>query len=100
MPSLQTYLIWLQSLDLYVTGRFHGLCLSALMGIPFLALSSNSHKIQAILKDMKCSELLITDIKKVANKKQQAIESLPKVYKYVQEAKKKIELLFEKIAQL
>ena len=50
-PSLQSYVTWLESLDLYITGRFHGVCLSAIAGTPFLSYPSNSHKIEGILHD-------------------------------------------------
>jgi len=37
---------------LHVTGRFHGVCLSLATGTPFLGLSSNSWKVEALLDDI------------------------------------------------
>ncbi len=100
LPSLQAYINWLKSLDLYVTGRFHGVCISALAGIPFLALTSNSHKIEGILKDMNCQELLIKSLKEVEKKKVKAQWIIINAKTYAVEAKVKIEKLFKKIGQL
>lgn len=45
------YLNYLGSARLHVTGRFHGVCLSLLVGAPFIAVGSNSWKIEALLDD-------------------------------------------------
>jgi hypothetical protein len=37
---------------LVVTGRFHAVCLAVLSGTPFLAVASNSWKIQALIQDI------------------------------------------------
>lgn len=37
---------------LVVTGRFHAVCLAILSGTPFIAVSSNSWKIEALVKDI------------------------------------------------
>lgn len=34
-----------------VTGRFHGVCLCLKIGVPFLAIGSNTHKIEGMLQD-------------------------------------------------
>ena len=100
MPTLYTHQMWLKSLELYITGRFHGVCLAAMANTPFLALSSNSHKIEGILKDMNCSELLINSTDEIESKKEIAIELIPKAHKYAIEAKGKIETLFQRIAKI
>lgn len=40
---------FLERSSLHVTGRFHGVCLCLVTGTPFLALRSNSRKVEAIL---------------------------------------------------
>lgn len=45
------YLRWLQRGRLHVTGRFHAVCLSLVTRTPFLAVTSNSWKIEALLED-------------------------------------------------
>jgi hypothetical protein len=37
--------------ELTVTGRFHGACLAMAAGTPFVALASNSWKIEALIED-------------------------------------------------
>jgi hypothetical protein len=91
------YLEWLNSLDLFVTGRFHGICMAAYYGIPFLAFKSNSHKNEGILKDMGCSELLIEEEKQIAHKMRDARCLISKAHKYAMDAKEKQEKLFERI---
>jgi exopolysaccharide biosynthesis predicted pyruvyltransferase EpsI len=99
-PSLEAYILWLKSLDLFVTGRFHGVCLSVLAGTPFLAYSSNSHKIEGILKDMGVPELLIKERREEIKKIELAKESFPKTQAYIVQAKEKIVELFREIANL
>jgi polysaccharide pyruvyl transferase WcaK-like protein len=46
----------IRAAQLVVTGRFHGVCLAILAGKPFLAVSSNTHKIEGLLKDADLGE--------------------------------------------
>lgn len=46
------YLTELSRHRLVVTGRFHAVCLAILSGTPFLAVSSNSWKIEALISDI------------------------------------------------
>jgi polysaccharide pyruvyl transferase WcaK-like protein len=41
----------LQTLDLVVSGRFHGTCLALLAGTPFIAIPSNTRKIEQLVAD-------------------------------------------------
>lgn len=45
------YLRHLANARLHITGRFHGVCLSLVAGAPFLAVTSNSWKVEALLDD-------------------------------------------------
>jgi len=45
--------------DSWVTGRFHGLILALLHGLPVVALASNTPKIEAMLGDIGLSEKLL-----------------------------------------
>lgn len=38
--------------QLHLTGRFHGACLSVVVNVPFLAVASNSWKIEALIEDL------------------------------------------------
>lgn len=51
-PDPQSYAHLVGSAALHITGRFHGVCFSILTGTPFLAITSNSWKIEALLKDI------------------------------------------------
>ncbi len=99
-PSLDAYISWLKGLELYVTGRFHGVCLAIMANIPFLAIISNSHKIDGLLKDMNCSELLINPFSEAFLKKELAIKALPKIRKYMGTTQKRIDNLFNLIGKL
>ena len=100
IPTFNAYCNWLKSLELHVTGRFHGLCASALVGTPFLAFNSNTHKIKGILKDMGCSELLINSLEEIPIKKEKAKKLIVKAHKYAIEAQEKLNNLFERISEL
>lgn len=45
------YLARLGQAQMHLTGRFHAVCLSLVTGTPFLAVTSNSWKIEALLSD-------------------------------------------------
>ena len=45
------YLKMLAQRQMHVTGRFHAICLSLVTGTPFLAVGSNSWKIETLLRD-------------------------------------------------
>lgn len=51
VPTAQDYLRQLAGLELLVSGRFHACTLSLVMGTPFVAIDSNSHKIRALVSD-------------------------------------------------
>lgn len=44
---------------LVVSGRFHGVCLCLKLGIPFLAVASNTHKIEGMLEDAGLAHKLV-----------------------------------------
>lgn len=100
MPDVYSYMSWLKSLELYVTGRFHGVCLSILTKTPFLAIPSNSHKIEGILKDMNCEGLLIKSAHEIKVIKHLAKKAIPKMEIYNKDAKEKINNLFKQIGEL
>jgi polysaccharide pyruvyl transferase WcaK-like protein len=49
--SLDDFFTALRHSELLITGRFHAVCMAMVTGTPFLAPSSNSHKIEAMLED-------------------------------------------------
>ena len=51
-PDPDSYARIVGSADLHLTGRFHGVCFSILTETPFVAIASNSWKIEAMLDDI------------------------------------------------
>lgn len=95
----QNYVDWLKSLNFYVTGRFHGICLSIIAETKFFAFPSNSHKIEGILADLRCEELLIhSDI--YSEKIYLDKDYIAIFKKYKQMAKDNINILFNEIKRL
>lgn len=46
------YLTRLSAAGFHVTGRYHAVCLSIVVGVPFVAVASNSNKIEALIDDV------------------------------------------------
>ena len=51
LDSEEDYIRVVRQCRLHVTGRFHGVCLSLVTGTPFVCISSNSWKIEALFED-------------------------------------------------
>lgn len=56
------FLAALASKSLYITGRFHGICLALRTGTPFLALSSNSGKVENLLQHIGLENRIVTQL--------------------------------------
>ena len=79
-------------------GRFHAVCIAAMVGVPFSAWAANTWKIEGIMADMGASEHFYQD-------PLVAIENIPdtmpdSVGEYATSAKLKINDLFDRIASL
>ena len=86
------------SYDRFVTGRFHGICLSAMLGKSFSAYQSNSWKNLGIMKDMGV-ERLHFDTRALAHAD---VSDLPSksVRKYVEGACTRIHAMFDRILEI
>ena len=51
LDSEQAYIATIQAARLSVTGRFHGICLNLVTSTPFICVTSNSWKIEALFED-------------------------------------------------
>ena len=91
MPDFVSYISWLKGLKLYVTGRFHGVVFATIAGTPFLAFPSNSHKIEGLLKDMGCEDLLIKSFKEIQEKSDLAKKSKDRIIQFRDTAKKRLD---------
>ncbi|HWA47894.1 MAG TPA: polysaccharide pyruvyl transferase family protein [Dongiaceae bacterium] len=57
----------LRRTSIYLTGRYHGICLAISAGVPFRAVTSNSHKIEALLKEAGLNpDRLVRDVSDIA----------------------------------
>ena len=79
-------------------GRFHAICVAAMLNMPFSAWSSNTWKNEAIMADMGIPDLY-------ADSQRAALIRIPdecsdSVARYVTEAKIKINALFDRISEL
>ena len=61
IPSAKQLVDLLATSKFLVTGRFHMVCLAMLCRTPFIALRSNTHKIEGLLEDVGLGHRLISD---------------------------------------
>lgn len=97
-PDFYAYIAWLSGLKLYITGRFHGICLAAMCGIPFLSFPSNCHKNEALLEDMGCGDRLIRSFEEIPTKPELGETGARAIENYVNSAEEKIDNMFREIA--
>lgn len=93
----------LESAELVITGRFHGVCLCLLTGTPFLALTSNSHKVEGMLDDAGLSHRIVrpADIRAVlAHPPAWTSGDAEKALAYVNKAKRGQRAMFKKILSM
>ncbi len=57
--TLKSYMDSISGLELLLTSRFHSLCFSIVTETPFLAMNSNSHKVESLLKDIGLEHRLV-----------------------------------------
>lgn len=58
--AVDDFMELLASSELVVTGRFHVVCLCLVTGTPFLAVASNSHKVEGMLEDAGLTHRLVS----------------------------------------
>ena len=91
---------------IHVTGRYHSVCFSIMTGTPFLAMSSNSWKIEALLDDIGIGRGRLLSIGETENIKQSQLdhpfssEELAKIEAYLGDAVKSADQLFADLAAL
>jgi polysaccharide pyruvyl transferase WcaK-like protein len=61
LPSARAFLDEMARCEAMLTGRFHAVCFAILTGTPFLALRSNSSKIESLMRDAGLSPDRIVD---------------------------------------
>lgn len=99
-PTIESFISWLRTLNILITGRFHSVCMAMITETPFLVLSSNSHKIEGLLKDAGCVNLLLKDQKEIDKKIKIIADYEDSIKIYVAKAKPKIESFWKKVSRL
>lgn len=103
--SSKEYIKSLQECKLVITGRFHTMCLCILTETPFIALKSNSHKMESLIIDVGIDQDRIKTLSELENFGENKFEQYStftkseqvKIQRYLNYSKDKIEELFEKI---
>ena len=104
MPNPEAYAAAISTAKLYITGRFHGVCYALITGTPFLAIQSNSWKIETLIEDCGLSKNRLVRIDEIA-KNMNAAElwqysdpELNNIHKFLAGAEKKCDQIFASIA--
>ena len=103
MLPLTEFMSTLEGAELVVTGRFHGVCLCILTGTPFLAITSNSHKVEGMLEDAGLSHRIVrpADVRAVlARPPQWTSDDAAKAKAFVQKARRGQKAMFTKVVSL
>lgn len=90
-----------QRADLVISGRFHGICLALAMGRSAVAIASNTHKIEGMMKDIGLGEGAVlssmADLSSPETMLAQGERDREKVQRYVEKAKTDIDAMFAEI---
>lgn len=78
-------------------GRFHAAVVAAVLGIPFSAWKSNTHKIEGLVRDMGIPHLCFSSYEEAIRNVPERIEE--SVVEYVSTAPQRIERMFEKLVE-
>ena len=81
-----------------VCGRFHAICLAAMLDKPFSAFPANTHKNKGIMHDMGISHLYFENLADARESVPAELAESARVY--VTEARRSIHKLFDRIAEL
>ena len=103
MLPLDQFMGSLESSELVITGRFHGVCLCILTGTPFLAITSNSHKVEGMLEDAGLSHRIVrpVDLRAVmAHPPAWTDEDAKKAKAFVAKARRSQKAMFNKVIEV
>jgi hypothetical protein len=95
----------LRRTSIYLTGRYHGICLAISCGVPFRAISSNSHKIEALLAEAGLRpERLADRVAAIADTAPQDWQftdlERQSLAAFLSEGRRRTDLLFDRVAEL
>lgn len=92
------YITKIAQKEFLITARYHSLCFAIKTKTPFVAIKSNSFKIEGLLQDLELNDK-ITDIENI-NIIRFSKEEIKKMDNYIKNAKIKIENMFKQIKGL
>jgi hypothetical protein len=97
--SYKDYIQEMSRLNFLIAGRYHSLCFALKTLTPFVAIKSNSHKIEGILQDVGIEEKRITKIEDLNSLHMEEFfeDEVDKILTYVNNAPFQIEEMFEEI---
>ena len=103
--DIDEFISGLQNLELLVSGRYHACTLAMIARTPFVAISSNSHKIEALIMDSglaKWRTCCGLDAKQLEDARQIGWEAgeLPAVEAFVADARQSADKLFRDVAAI
>ena len=100
--SFSDYLDKLYESKVLIAGRFHSMCFSILTQTPFVALKSNSFKIEGLLKDIGIDSRLYERVNAIDlnNNFEFELDELKKISKFIKKSKTDIEEMFKKIGTM
>lgn len=102
IDGYKNYIQKIADLDFLIVARYHSLCFALKTLTPFVALKSNSHKIEGMLEDIGIGQKRVieeNDIYKI-DIKNFSYEEKEKILEYVNSAPIKIENMFKQIKKL
>lgn len=99
---VEDFFYTLRHTSLLITGRFHAVCMAMLTGTPFLAVESNSHKVEAMLDDAGLGHRIISrDVLReaVAQAPSWTPQDAEATGQYVEQARQRQKDMFSQIAR-
>ena len=101
--DLEKFLRELVACQLFLTGRYHGVCLALLTRTPFVAVSSNTFKIEGMLRDIGLQGRVFEKVTALenflANPQPFTNEEISRIDKYLLHAKDMTDKMFTRIGQ-
>jgi hypothetical protein len=100
--NYKDYIQEISRLNFLIAGRYHSLCFALKTLTPFIAIKSNSHKIEGMLHDIGIGEKRIIDRQNLNqfHMKEFVEDEIDKILTYVDNAPLKIEAMFEEIREI
>lgn len=98
----ENYIKQIANLNFLIVARYHSLCFALKTNTPFVAIKSNSHKIEGMLEDMGIGQERIKSKQEIENVINSIFTNneLEKINNYVNLAPQRIEKMFEDIRKL